>query len=101
MQGDAHLQIGQRKSDDSVKAAWPREGRIQCGWSVCGRNHNHTSVVLKAIHLCQQLIDGVHRLCKPYHLFQSWRLLPTKVLCSKSNEYIHAVHLQQRLCAEP
>ena len=59
----AHLKVGQGEGDDAIEAARPGEGGVQGGWSVGGCNDHHASVVLKPIHLRQQLVDGVHRLC--------------------------------------
>lgn len=59
-----YLQIGEGQMDDSVKAARPREGSIQSSWPVCGCHDNHSCVVFKAIHLRQQLVDGLHTLCR-------------------------------------
>mmetsp|Transcript_19272 Transcript_19272/g.48549 ORF Transcript_19272/g.48549 Transcript_19272/m.48549 type:complete len:356 (-) Transcript_19272:1072-2139(-) len=58
----AALLVGQGQVDDAVEAARPRE-RIVQGRRAVGRRHdNHSSVVLKAVHLREKLVDGVHAL---------------------------------------
>ncbi len=59
----AYVNIGKGQVDNAVESARPGEGSIQSCWPVGGSHDHHACVVLKAIHLCQQLIDGVHRLC--------------------------------------
>jgi len=59
-----YLQIGEGQVDDSVKAARPCEGSVQSSRPVCGCHDNHACVVFKAIHLRQQLVDGLHTLCR-------------------------------------
>ena len=61
--GVTHVYIWQRQVDNSVESARPGEGRVQGCRPVGGSHDHHACVVLKPVHLCQQLIDGVHRLC--------------------------------------
>lgn len=56
----AYVNIGKRQLDDAIKSARPSEGRVQSCRPVGGGHDHHTSVVLKPIHLCQQLVDGVY-----------------------------------------
>lgn len=55
-----HLDVWQRQVDDSVESARPGEGRVQGCRPIGGSHDHHACVVLKPIHLCQQLVDGVH-----------------------------------------
>jgi len=58
-----HLQVGQRQVDDAVEAARARERRVERGRPVGGRHDDHAGVVVEAVHLRQQLVDGLHALC--------------------------------------
>ena len=43
----------------SVETSRPEQGTIQDVSSVSGSNDNDTSVALEAVHLCQQLVEGL------------------------------------------
>ena len=58
------LKVGEGQVDDAVKAPGAREGGVQGSRPVGGRHDDDTRVVLKAVHLCQQLIDRLHALCR-------------------------------------
>ena len=47
--------------DNAVKAARPHNCIVQHAWPVGGRNEDNALVVLKAVHLRQQLVDGLDR----------------------------------------
>jgi hypothetical protein len=64
--------------DDAVEAARAREGRVEGGGAVGGCHDHHAGVVLKAIHLRQELVDGVHTLVVAAHAAKG-ALLPKTV----------------------
>ncbi len=82
--GHVYLEIGQREGDDAVEAARPGEGSIKGGRSIGGRNDHHAGIVLEPIHLCQQLVDGVHRLCSSSSLSLDAVTQPDKELYNLS-----------------
>ena len=43
----------------SVKATRSQQGSVQHIWPVGGSQHDDSSVALKAVHLCEQLVDGL------------------------------------------
>ena len=71
--------------DNAVKSARPREGCVQGSGPIGGGHHNHACVVLKAVHLRQQLVDGLHALCSHAQDFISSEMMPTLVLLSSPN----------------
>jgi hypothetical protein len=60
--GSSDLLVGEREVDDAVEPAGTRK-RIVEGRRSVGRRHDyHAGVVLKAVHLRQQLVDRVYAL---------------------------------------
>mmetsp|Transcript_9690 Transcript_9690/g.24075 ORF Transcript_9690/g.24075 Transcript_9690/m.24075 type:complete len:671 (+) Transcript_9690:1280-3292(+) len=53
----AARRVGQRHVDDAVKAAGPDERAVNRARAVGGAQHHDAAVVLKAVHLHQQLVD--------------------------------------------
>ena len=58
--GSTHVNIWQRQVDNPVESARPGKGRVQGSRPVGSSHDHHACVVLKPIHLCQQLVDSVH-----------------------------------------
>ena len=61
------LEVGEGQVDNAVKSPGPREGGVQRAGPVGGRHDDDARVVLKAVHLRQQLVDGLHALCGAMH----------------------------------
>ena len=56
---DASGQIGQLHRNAPVKAAWPRQGRIQNLRTVGGRQDDDPFAAIKAVHFRQQLVQSL------------------------------------------
>ena len=61
--GRAHIEIGVGEMDDAVKTAGSYDRIIQHARPVGGRNEDNALVVLEAVHLREQLVDGLDRVC--------------------------------------
>ena len=53
------LDTGKTNLNLSVKATRSEKSRIKTITSVCSRKHNHRRVGLEAVHLHEQLVEGV------------------------------------------
>ena len=51
------LEVGQLYGHAAVKAAGPRQSGIQRFGTVCRGQNDHADVLLKAVHLCEQLVQ--------------------------------------------